>query len=145
MKKIIPLFIILLLFNCKSKNEFEGQYLSVIEVTALNVNGYPVDFNIGYTVEFEQTENQDCLVESKDELNSLIIETTIRSIVRSFIGQLDENGIESIDKDNLKAEINKQLSEGNISLNTKKFVDCPLRILMFSITQKSKDNESKND
>ncbi|MCX2681056.1 hypothetical protein OOZ15_13975 [Galbibacter sp. EGI 63066] len=136
MKKIIPLFILLILFNCKSKNEFEGQFLSAIEVTALNVNENPVDFNIGYTVEFEQVENQDCLVESKEELNSMIIEPTVRSVVRGFIGQLDNNGIKLIDKEDIKGKINKVLSEGDISLNTEKFMDCPLKISMFAITRR---------
>jgi carbamoylphosphate synthase large subunit len=102
----------------------------------LDVSGNTIEFNIGYTVEFEQTDNQDCLVESKDELNSMLIEPMIRSVIRGFVGKLDNNGIEAINKEDIRTIINKELSEGNISLNTKKFVDCPLKISMFVITRR---------
>ncbi|WP_299365897.1 hypothetical protein [Winogradskyella sp.] len=137
MKRITLLLTLLILINCKSKNEFEGQFLSAMEMTTLNVNGNEIGFNVGYTVEFEQVENQDCLVETKDELNSMLIEPLIKSVIRGFIGKLDNNGIEIMDKEDLKAEINKELSEGNISLNSKKFVNCPLRISMFAITRRN--------
>ena len=137
MKRIALLLTLLILLNCKSKNEFEGQFLSAMETTTLDVNGNEIGFNVGYTVEFEQTENQDCLVESKDELNAMLIEPLIRSVIRGFVGKLDNNGIETMDKEDIKDEINKELSEGNISLNSKKFVDCPLRISMFAITRRN--------
>ena len=137
MRKITLLLTLLILLNCKSKNEFEGQFLSAMETTTLDVNGNEIEFNVGYTVEFEQTENQDCLVESKDELNSMLIEPLIRSVIHGFVGKLDKNGIETLDKEDVKDEINKELSEGNISLNSKKFEDCPLRISMFAITRKN--------
>ena len=137
MKKITLLFTLLILLNCKYKNEFEGQFLSAMETTTLDANGNTVKFNIGYTVEFEKTDNQDCLVESKDELNSMLIEPMIRSVIRSYVGKLDIDGIETMDKEDVKAEINSQLSEGNISLNTKSFVDCPLKISMFAITRRN--------
>ncbi|MCD2258134.1 flagellar basal body-associated FliL family protein [Psychroserpens luteolus] len=137
MKKITLLLTLLILLNCKSKNDFEGQFLSVMETTTLDANGNTVEFNIGFTVEFEQTENQDCLVESKDELNSTLIEPMIRNVIRGYVGKLDNEGIETIDKEDVKAEINNQLSEGNISLNAKSFVDCPLKISMFTITRRN--------
>ena len=95
MRKITLLLTILILFNCKPKNKFEGQFLSAMETTSLDANGNEVEFNVGYTVEFGQTENQDCLVESKDELNSMLIEPMIRSVIRSYVGKLDNDGIEN--------------------------------------------------
>lgn len=137
MKRITLLLTLLIFLNCKSKNEFEGQFLSAMETTTLDVNGNEIEFNVAYTAEFEQTKNQDCLVESKDELNAMLIEPLIRSVIRGFVGKLDNNGIETMDKEDVKDEINKELSEGNISLNSKKFVDCPLRISMFAITKRN--------
>jgi hypothetical protein len=137
MKKITLLLSLLILLNCKSKNDFEGQFISAMEITTVDVSGNEIEFNVGYTVGFEQTENQDCLVESKDELNSMIIEPMIRRVIRGSVGKLDNDGIEKIDEEDLKTEINKQLSEGNISLNAKSFVDCPLKISMFAITRRN--------
>ena len=125
------------MIGCKSKNEFEGQFLSAIEVTTLDVSRNAVKFNVGYTVEFEQTEHQDCLVESKDELNAILIEPMIRSVIRGYVGKLDNDGIQTIDKEDIKAEINNQLSEGKFSLNAKTLVDCPLKISMFAITRRN--------
>jgi hypothetical protein len=136
-KKIILLFPLLILFNCKSKNEFEGQFLSAMEVTTLDINRNSVDFNIAYTVEFLQTEKQDCLVKSKDKLNSMLIEPLIKSVVYGFVAQLNDDEIETINKEDVKAEINKELTEGNITFNSKKFMDCPLRISMFAITKRN--------
>ncbi|WP_298502387.1 hypothetical protein [uncultured Maribacter sp.] len=137
MKRITLLITLLILLNCKSKNEFEGQFLSAIETTTLDVNGNEIEFNVAYTVEFEQTEKQDCLVESKDELNSMLIEPLIRSVIRGFVGRLDKNEIETIDKEDVKDEINKELSEGDISLNSNKFVSCPVRVSTFAITKRN--------
>jgi hypothetical protein len=137
MKRTILLLTLLTLLNCKSKNELEGQFLSAMETTTLDSNGNEIEFNVGYTVEFEQTENQDCLLESKDELNSMLIKPMIRSVIRDYVGKLDREGIETIDKEDVKAEINNQLSEGNISLNAKSFVDCPLKVSMFAITKRN--------
>ena len=136
-KTLLLLFFMLFLMHCKSKNEFEEPFLVATEVAVLDVNANSIDFNISYMVEFEPIANQDCLVESKDELNAQFIEPLIWSVTRGFIGKLDENGIESINKEDLKNEINKELLEGNISLNSKNFVDCPLRISMFAITRRN--------
>ena len=45
--------------------------------------------------------------------------------------------LKTMDKEDVKAEINEQLSEGNISLNGKSLVDCPLKVSMFAITRRN--------
>ncbi|MDR6300620.1 hypothetical protein [Mesonia maritima] len=130
MKKIISLFIILLFLNCKTKNESGGEFVSAMEIKALNIKDNLIYFNVSYTVEFKQNTNQDCMVESKDELNSMIIEPTIRSVVRSLTSQLDYNEIEKINKIEVKKRINRLLSK------SKTLKKCPLKISIFTITRK---------
>ena len=122
--------------NCKTENQFEGQFLSAIEVTTNNSERKPVDFNVGYTVEFKPTENQDCLVESKEELNSIIIEPMVKSVIRSYVRKLDDAEIILIDKEEIKEAINEQLKTTDMSINAKKFVDCPIEVTMFAITRR---------
>ena len=122
MKNLLILFITLTFLNCKSQNEFSGQFLSTIEVTAYDLNQNIVEFNIGYTVFFEKTENQNCLVKSKNELNSYIVEPAIRSVIRNTVRNLKETEIGLMDKENIKKEINKYQKQGDITLNSEEFV-----------------------
>lgn len=136
MNKIIIVFILITFLNCKTKNEFEGAFLSAIEVTTLNSERINIDFNVGYTVEFKQTEKQDCIVETKEELNSIVIETTVRAVIRDYVRKLDDDGIAIMDKEEIKTSINKELREADISINAKNLVNCPFEVTMFVITRR---------
>ena len=109
----------------------------VTEITVLDIHANSIDFNIGYIVEVEPIENQDCFVESRDELNTQLIKPLVWSVIRGVVGKLDESGINSIHKEDLQTEINNTLSNGNISFNGKKLTHCRLKISMFTITRRN--------
>lgn len=137
MKKLIILLIITLLINCNGKQNskdanLEGEFLCVMEVDALDLDGNIVNFNVGYHLIIGENTIKDCPFNDKDELNKTIVETTIRSVVRKTISGLTYTKIDSIDKESLKTQINKYLEKGN-RLNGK-LVTCNVSLRLFAIT-----------
>lgn len=120
----------------KQDQNQKTEFLSATEISALDLNGQVVRFNVGYSVNYDNTKIKNCGLNNEEEVNDVLVLPCIRSVIRSEISKITENEIDKINRENLKSKINILLEPENLFLNGKSLDKCKVSLRLFSITKR---------
>lgn len=135
--KYFCLIILPLLFACKSTEDQQNiEQIFTIEMVALSKDGKSISLNVSYAFSITDEQLQKCGYGSKEELDRMIIQIELRSVIRSYIGEFNENEMDNIDKETVKKDLNKALMKGMI-LNGEIVSGCPVSLSLFAMTRRS--------
>ena len=139
---IYLLAVCFILGACRQQNttEFQGQFHSSIVVTTTNADGDAITLDMAYTVAFTTIENQNCLLTSNQELNAMVIEPTIRSVIRSVIAKLEGTSLSKLDSTIMRSQMNAQFTKMDMWVNNQNLNACPFQVVSFYIAKATTPN-----
>ncbi len=141
---IFLLAICFILNSCREKDstEFQGPFHSSILVTTTNADEDVMTLEVAYTVAFTNIENQNCLLASNQELNAMVIEPTIRSVIRSVIATLEGTSLSKLESTTMRTKMNAQFNTMNLWVNDQNLNACPFQVVSFYISKATKPIKS---
>ena len=138
MKNLSLILITIILASCinnkKSIQEREdSNLLFTLEIVAMNIVDEELNFNVGYTILFDDNLTNDCKITSREEINSTVFIPIIRSVVRDKITLITNSEPSIINKIDFKTEINRRINKKDLSLNKENM--CKHSLALFTITK----------
>lgn len=138
MKNLSLIIITIILASCsnnkKSIQEREdSNLLFALEIVALNIADEELNFNVGYTISFDDNLTNDCKITSKKEINNTVFIPIIRSVIRDKITLITNSEPSIINKIDFKTEINRRINKKKISLKDENL--CNHSLALFTITK----------